>query len=53
MENTNCCCGKLKEWARKHAFYLLAPLGLLVLTLLVLYAIYGPKVFVAFLYAGV
>ena len=29
------------------------PLGLLVLTLLVLYIIYGPKMFVAFLYAGI
>lgn len=53
MENTSCPCAKFKEWTRKYAFYLLAPLGLLVLTLVVLYIIYGPKMFVAFLYAGI
>jgi len=41
-----------RAFVRRYSFYFLAPFGILLLALLLLYAIYGPKVFVAFLYAG-
>ena len=43
---------KPRGFVRKYAFYFFAPFALMLLSLLVLYAIYGPRVFVAFLYAG-
>ncbi|NLO91676.1 MAG: hypothetical protein GX410_06765 [Elusimicrobia bacterium] len=42
----------LRAFIAAYRFYFLAPIALLLATLLALYAVYGPKLFVAFLYAG-
>lgn len=43
---------RLRAFLGAYRFYFLAPIALLLLVLLVLYSVYGPKLFVAFLYAG-